>query len=169
MRLTLIMTVALLVFAACSGDEPADFDEPPAAVARSGAASVVLGLGSYCWSSGGAGICVDSFAIVTGTADLEVGRGESVTIGGALAQTQFAVEVAQIWLIEGEAERESDRGLVWSPWLGEWPGESSELEVEAVDGGLRFVAELPPGRYLVSLSLRFPQGSASYGLILAVR
>ena len=169
MRLTLTMTVALLVFAACSDGEPADFDEPPAAVARSGATSVAVGLGTYCWSSGSVGLCADSPGIVTGTVELEVGRGESVTIGGALAQTQFAVEVAQIWLIEGEAERESDRGLVWSPWLGEWPGESSELEVEAVDGGLRFVAELPPGRYLVSLSLRFPQGSASYGLILAVR
>ena len=169
MRLTLTMTVALLVFAACSDGEPADFDEPPAAVARSGATSVAVGLGTYCWSSGSVGLCADSPGIVTGTVELEVGRGESVTIGGALAQTQFAVEDARIRPVEGEPAERGDDWLMWTPTPGAWPGEWSELEIEAVDGDLRFVANLPPGRYLVSLFVRFPQGNASYGLILAVR
>ena len=55
MRLTLIITVALLVFAACSDGTIAG-DEPPVAIAPSGAASVPVGLGSYCWTSG-RGVC----------------------------------------------------------------------------------------------------------------
>lgn len=196
MRLTLIMAAALLLFAACSGDEPASpqgtlaptatadrpaatpaasatattgSDEPPATVARSGAASAAMGLGSYCWSSGGTGLCADSFGIITGPVDLEVGRGETVTIGGPLAQTEFALADARIRPVEGEPAERRDDWLGWTPASDQWSGEWSELEIEAVDGGLRFVAELPPGRYLVSLFFRFPQGDASYGLILAVR
>ncbi|MEE8337773.1 MAG: hypothetical protein V3R95_06910 [Dehalococcoidia bacterium] len=169
MRLTLTMTVALLVFAACSGGGPADFDEPPEAVARSGSTSVPMGLGSYCWRSGDVGICADSPGIVTGTVELEVGRGESVTIGGAFAQMEFAVEGARIRPVEGEAAHGGDDWLMWTPASAEWPGEWRAFEIEVVDGGLRFVAQLPAGRHLVSLALRFPQGSAGYGLILAVR
>jgi hypothetical protein len=161
--------VALLVFAACYDGGLADFDEPPAAIARSDAASVPLGLGSYCWTSGGMGLCADSPGIVTGTLDLDVDRGETVTIGGALARTEFAVVAARIRPVEGEPAERGDDFLIWTPTSGKWPGEWIELEFEAVDGGLRLVAELPVGRYLVSLALSFPQGDAGYGLILAVR
>jgi hypothetical protein len=160
--------VALVVFAACSDGTTAG-DEPPAAIARCGATSVPVGLGSYCWTSGGIGLCADSPGIVTGTVDLDVGRGETVTIGGALARTEFAVVAARIRPVEGEPAERGDDFLIWTPTSGKWPGEWIELEFEAVDGGLRLVAELPVGRYLVSLALSFPQGDAGYGLILAVR
>ncbi|HJM75397.1 MAG TPA: hypothetical protein QGI71_06000 [Dehalococcoidia bacterium] len=168
MRLTLIMIVVLLVFAVCS-DGVAGGDQPPAATARSGATSVAVGLGSYCWTSGGAGLCADSPGIVTGTEDLEVSRGEAVTIGGAFAQTEFALEDARIRPIEGEAAEEAEEWRMWTPTMATWPSEWSALELEAVDGGLRLIADLPAGRYLVSLALSFPQGDAGYGLILDIR
>ena len=169
MRLTLILTVALLAFAACSEDATTSLDQPPAATASSEAGSVALGLGPYCWKSGDVGLCADSPGIVTGTVDLAVGRGETVTIGGALAQTEFAVGDALIRPIEGEAGARGDDWRMWTPTSAAWPGEWSALELEAVDGGLRLVIELPVGRYLVSLFLSFPQGDALYGLILDIR
>jgi hypothetical protein len=155
MRLTLILTVALLAFAACSEDATTSLDQPPAATASSEAGSVALGLGSYCWKSGDVGLCADSPGIVTGTV--------------ALAQTEFAVGDALIRPIEGEAGARGDDWRMWTPTSAAWPGEWSALELEAVDGGLRLVTELPVGRYLVSLFLSFPQGDALYGLILDIR
>ncbi len=204
MRPTLIVTVALLVFGACSGGEtspppltpaqtaapeqplataapatatqtatataPAGLDEPPAAIARAGSASVAMGLGSYCWSSGSVGRCADMVGPITGRAALQVGRGETVTIGGQLTQTEFIVERARIRSVEGEPAYEGEDWLAWTPAAHDWPGEWSVLELDAVDEGLRLTAELPAGRYLVVLSLSFlPHGSAGYGLILDVQ
>ncbi len=166
MRLPTIMAVAVVVFGACFGGA---LGKPPAAIATTGSASVDMGLGSYCWTSGSRGLCSDWFGIRTGTVDLAVGRGEAVTIGGALAQTEFAVEEARIGPVEGEPADEGEDWLVWTSVSGDWPGEWSALEFHVVDEGIRLMTELPAGRYLVSLSLRFPQGSASYGLILDVR
>lgn len=199
MRPALILTAVLMVFGACSGGETspppvtpaqtatpeqplataapatatptadaARLDKPPAATARAGAASVDMGLGSYCWTSASTGLCVDAVGIITGTAVLRVGRGEAVTIGGELAQTGFAVERARIRPVEGEPAYEGEDWLAWNPGR-DWPGEWSVLGLDAGDEGLRLTAELPAGRYLVGLSLGFPQGDASYGLILDVQ
>ncbi len=148
---------------------PAGRDRPPAMIARSGAASVAMGLGSYCWTSASTGLCVDVGGIITGTAALRVGRGEAVTIGGELAQTEFAVGRARIRRVEGEPAYEGEDWLEWMPAARDWSGEWSALELDAVDEGLRLTAELPAGRYLVSLSLGFPQGDANYGLILEIQ
>ena len=197
MRPTLIVTAALLVFGACFGGEtsppllaPAQtatpegslagaavgLDEPPAAIASAGSASASMGLGSYCWRSAGAsdGLCADAVGIITGATALRVDRGEAVTIGGQFVQTDFAVESARIRPVEGEPAYEGEDWLAWTPAAQgpaaqDWPSEWSVLELDAVDEGLRFTAELPAGRYLVSLFVTFPQGSAGYGLILDVQ
>ena len=148
---------------------PAALDKPPAAIARAGSASVAMGLGSYCWESGGLGLCADAVGIITGTTALEVGRGEAVTIAGELARTEFAVESARIRPVEGEPAYEGEDSLAWTPAAQNWPGEWSALDLDAGDEGLGLTAQLPAGRYLVNLSLRFPQGDASYGLVLDVR
>jgi hypothetical protein len=168
MRLALVLTIALVAFAACSEDATTSLDQPPAATASSGAGNVALGLGSYCWKSGDLGLCADSPGIVTGTVDLAVGRGETVTFGVALAQTEFAVGDARIRPIEGEAAARGEDWRMWTPTSAAWPGEWSTLELDSVDDGLRLTAPLPAGRYLVSLGLTFPQGDALYGLILDV-
>ena len=146
----------------------ARFDKPPAAIARAGAASVAMGLGSYCWTSGSAGLCVDAAGVIPGTAALRVGRGEAVAIGGELAQTEFAVGRARIRPVEGGPAYEGKDWLTWMPAARDWPGEWSALDLSTGDGGIRFTAG-PAGRYLVDLSLSFAQGDAHYGLILAVQ
>ncbi len=148
---------------------PVGLDKPPAAIARAGSASVAMGLGSYCWTSASSGLCVDTVGIMTGTTALGVSRGETVTIGGAFAQTDFTVSRARIRPVEGEPAYEGEDWLAWSPAAGDWPGEWSALELDAGDEGFRLTAELPSGRYLVSLSLGFPQGDANYGLILEIQ
>ncbi len=149
---------------------PAGLDEPPAAIARAGSASVAMGLGSYCWTSGSVGRCVDMVGPITGTTALRVDRGEAVTIGGELAQTEFAVERARIRPVEGEPAYEGEDWQAWTPAAQDWPSEWGVLELDAVDEGLRFTAELPAGQYLVTISLSFlPHGSAGYGLILDVQ
>ncbi len=179
MRPALILTAALMVFGACSGGETsppgatptatvAYLDRPPAAIARAGAASVAMGLGSFCWASASTGLCADAIGIITGGAALRVGRDEAVTIGREFAQTDFEVELASIRPVEDEPVYEGEDWVAWSPGR-DWPGEWSALEFTKGDEGLRLTAELSAGRYLVNLSLSFPQGSASYGLVLDVQ
>lgn len=101
--------------------------------------------------------------------ELAESRGETVTIGGALAQTEFAVGEALIRPVEGESAERGDDWLMWTSASRAWPREWSALELDSVDEGIRLTAALPAGRYLVRLGPTFPQGDALYGLILDVR
>ena len=70
------------------------------------------------------------------------------------------------WAISRPAEplADGDDWLAWSP-AGD---DRVTLEIALSGDALTFDADLPPGRYVVALFLDFPQGDASYGLLLDV-
>jgi hypothetical protein len=72
--------------------------------------------GGRCWSvPGQPAVCGDVFDILTGLTPLDVGRGETVTIAGELADVRFRTAAASIWRIQGAPVREDDHWRVWEP------------------------------------------------------
>ena len=141
-------------------------DQPPALTASAGAASLALGLGTYCWTPpAGPALCADAFGIITGSAALPASSGEAVTVSGAFSVSGASVVTG--WAIPRPAEplADGDDWLAWSPF------DHDPVTLEIVQSGdeLTFDAALPPGRYVVALFLDFTQGDASYGLLLDVQ
>ncbi len=149
-----------------SGEDPGGaFERPPALTASAGAQSVAVGLGTYCWTSpGGPGLCADAIGTVTGRAALPVGAGEVVKVSGDLLAAGASGVTGWAAPRPTAALADGDDWLAWSP-AGDDP---VALEIVLSGDTLTFDADLPPGRYVVDMMLVFPQGGASYGLLLDV-
>ena len=146
-------------------DPGGSLDRPPALTASAGAQSAALRLGTNCWTSpGGPGLCADAFGIITGRVALPAGAGGVVVVSGDLSVAGASVVTG--WAISRPAEplADGDDWLAWSP-AGD---DRVTLEIALSGDALTFDADLPPGRYVVALFLDFPQGDASYGLLLDV-
>ena len=129
------------------------------------AAEVALGLGSYCWTGGAGqpGLCADTIGIITNVDPLVVTRGETVELTTSLdlaAATQLAARVQPAGGVPIAS------GTDWLAWTPSSAGEPLDVTVEAP--GATFVADLAPGRYVVTLFVAVAQGDAAYGLLLAV-
>jgi hypothetical protein len=134
---------------------------PPAltAAAASGG-SQVMGIGSYCWDN----ICIDKAGIITSAQPFVVTRAERISVATAPARRQLAEAVLTSRQATGQPASLSGGEVAWSPLAA-----SSPVQTQLAGGVVTFVADMPPGRYVLSLFLRFDRGDASYGLLLEVR
>ena len=139
------------------------------ATAESGA--VVAGTGTYCWTSPLAadgdgqavGLCVDMIGIMTGPLSLAVRAGETVALLGDLPWADFHDGAVQAWPRPAQPVATTATALAWQP-----AEEGTALTALPGPARLNFVADLPPGRYLVGAFLTFEQGDVMYGVLLDV-
>ena len=123
--------------------------EPPDSTLGFGGRVVTGDLGSYCWSSGSGGSCVDAvFPLVPDkdkTLAVEAGSGMVFDYGG-------------------EAPPDSVRAGAEPLGPGGEPADSlsSPVKVDGSGDRVTMPAELPAGDYVVDVSVTVPEGDASY-------
>lgn len=161
--------------AAGGGIEPANPASPPEGRILAASGEVDLGLGSYCWSpptgGGEVGHCADAIGIITGTEDLTVSPGETLTVTGDLAMPPMTISTARLHLATDEPIDAQPEFRAWQP---NPDAVSQSLEVDSSTTGEHTVAlpdDLEPGRYVLDLSYTAgpDRGSdAQYGVVLVV-
>jgi hypothetical protein len=123
--------------------------EPPDSTLLSGERAGTGQIGSYCWSSGSGGSCVDAvYPLVPGkekTLAVEAGSGMVFDYGG-------------------EAPPDSVHAGAEPLGPGGEPADSlsSPLEVDGSGDRVTIPAELATGDYVVDVSVTVPEGDASY-------
>ena len=129
--------------------DPPSAPEPPDSALLSEDRAVTGEIGSYCWSSGSGGGCVDAvFPLVPGK------------------EKTLAVSAGSDMVFDYGGERPPDSVRAGAEPLG--PGgkpadsRSSPLEVDGMSDRVTIPAELPAGDYVVDVSVTVPQGDASY-------
>ncbi len=153
--------------------ETGDLPRPPDLVVKLGDASITAGIGTYCWTEGGRGVCVDAVGVITPNLALVAAGQPPLTaelprpVESARATAWRADELA----CDPEAPGTAACGaLPVAEGSFAWPaarlGERRELPVEVEDGTLRATSSLESGVYVVSLSLFFEGGGdVDYGVL----
>ena len=138
---------------------------PPPVLASDGDSEVALGLGSYCWTAGSGqpGLCADTFGIITNAVPLVVTRGETVELTTSLDLPGATQLEARLQAAGGAPSGSGADWLAWEPSTT-----SASLDVRVGPPGATFVADLAPGRYVITLFVAVAQGDAAYGLLLEV-
>ena len=136
--------------------------EPPGSTLSYGGETVDGGLGSYCWTMGGAGGCADAFAVVLEEEALEAPAGATLS---------FAYEgkaLDSLGVAAYRADRESQGGPRQDDTflLPSGGGAAKHLPVRRFGTRARIVADLPAGEYVLDVFARMPQGDAFYGFRL---
>lgn len=129
--------------------DPLPAPEPPDSALLSGGRAVTGEVGSYCWSSGSGGSCVDAvFPLVP---DKE--KALAVLAGSDM-----------VFDYGGGAPPGSVRAGAEPLGADGKPADSlsSPLEVEGSGDRVTIPAELPAGDYVVDVSVAVPEGDASY-------
>jgi hypothetical protein len=170
---SLVVTALFAILVAGCNGEAADDEEtpdgtpgatsprPPEGQAAAGGERVELGLGTYCWTEGGTGLCADAIGIITRDEVLSVDRGGRVSIEGDLARADVTIARVSAWPRPSDPIDSGPYGAAWGP------GDAQEFSLPVEDDA--FAADLEPGEYLVNISVNAAQGDASYGLLLTVR
>jgi hypothetical protein len=139
---------------------------------------VTAGVGTYCWSGGGRGVCVDSVGIVTPELAL-VGVGQP-PLRAELPDGPLERATVTAWRVDREGvcafPITSALSCGGQPLRGGllWPfeslrGEGRELPVGVEGGVLTARPALESGVYVVSLALVFQGGGdATYGVLLVL-
>lgn len=160
--------------------EPANPISPPEGTLASTSGEVDLGLGSYCWSPpegvGAPAMCADAIGIITGTSDLTVEAGETLTIAdeepGTLPWPPMTIESATLWVAPDAPIASEADYRAWQPDAG-FEGDTN-LKADSSEVGSHTITlpdDLEPGRYLLSIfyTAGADRGSdATYGAILVV-
>ena len=130
--------------------------------------------GYYCWTEGGRGICGQSGGLITSSKATTV----SFDIDGVLelpGGLEATLESLEVWDLEGVTPLPMSVEGAWAAW-----GRNSVRVVSSEDIAVERRSQdseiaLPlstlvpePGRYAVSLVLRFPEGGGNYGFYLLV-
>ena len=130
--------------------------EPPASTLVSGDRAVTGEIGSYCWSSGSGGSCVDAVYPLVPS--------KKKTLAGP-AGSEMVFDYG------GNEPTDSVRAGAEPLGPGGEPANSlsSPLETAGASGGrVTIPAELPAGDYVVDVSVTVPEGDASYYFRVAV-
>jgi hypothetical protein len=145
-----------------SGPAPPGFpasDEPPATTASANGQTVETGLGTYCWTL----MCVDKIGVPTkGT--LTVSSGDTVSIAVPAAAPPLR-EAAANTFAAVDAQKLDDGSEIWP-----YPGTTGDTQEYAISGNeIDVMLDLPPGRYVLAVSMYFEAGDAVYGVLLEVQ
>lgn len=112
--------------------------------------------GTTCWRQpDGRRLCGDAPGIATPTTPLSVSPGAVIRIEGDFANVNQAS--GSIRSIGDTPVIDDPEGLVWEPGA-----------VAQSFSGLAVTVRAPPGRYALNVTLTFPEGSASYGVVLFI-
>lgn len=129
-------------------------NKPPESTLGFGARSVPGELGSYCWSSGSSGLCVDA-------AYPQVPRAEKT----------LTVPAGSVMVFEYGGERPPDQVEAGAEPLGprgKPDGRLRPLETGRSGVQVNIPADLPAGEHLVNVFVTVPEGDASYYFRVAV-
>jgi hypothetical protein len=134
-------------------------DEPPATTASANGQSVETGLGTYCWTL----MCVDKIGVPTrGT--LTVAAGDTVSV--AVPPGAPALREAAANSFAAVTPQPLDDGSEIWPYPGA-PGD--DLAHTVAGDNVEVTVDLPPGRYVLAVSMFFETGDVVYGVLLEVR
>ena len=123
--------------------------EPPGGTLGFGDRTVAGVLGSYCWSSGSSASCVDgAYPLVPGEEKILAVPADSDMVFdyGGEAPPDAVRAGAELLVPDGEPNGSSSRPLV----------------TDGSGGRVTIPAGLPAGDYVVDVSVRVPEGDASY-------
>jgi hypothetical protein len=145
-----------------TGPNPPGFpasDEPPSTTASANGQTVETGLGTYCWTL----MCVDKIGVPTKGA-LTVSSGDTVSF--AIPQGAPPLrEAAANTFPAANAQKLDDGSEIWP-----YPGTTGEPQEYAISGNeIDVMLDLPPGRYVLAVSMYFESGDAVYGVLLDVQ
>jgi hypothetical protein len=101
--------------------------------------------------------------VITPPQPLEVPAAAVVIIANPTAGANIEEAIIRAFPATGQPQS-TGGGLAWMP-----RPDAETLSATVDASGVRFMADLTPGRYVVSAFLRVPQGDVSYGVILEVR
>ena len=138
--------------------------EPPGSTLSYGGETVDGGLGSYCWTMGGAGGCADTFAVVLEEETLRAPAGATLSFayeGRALDSLSVAAYRADR---EGQGGPRQD-DMFLPPTRDD---AAKHLPVRRCGTRARIVADLPAGEYVFDVFARMPEGDAFYGFRLTL-
>lgn len=134
-----------------------DTPRPPDATLTAGNATQVGGLGTYCWTEfdaagGGAGLCADfaGLPVPEGALEVEGGRQVTLSVEGISALAGVSAQAFDF------AGAEQQHGGLWLFYPHE---DAVELPVGLGWREIAITADLPPGEYIISVFLRFPDGT----------
>lgn len=131
---------------------------PPAAHAVTSASSVRMARGTSCWRQpDGRRLCSDTprGGVATSTTPLVVPVGTAIRVDGDFAGLAQAA---------GSVRAIGDTPLLDDPDGQVWEAGATAQSFD----GLQLTVSAPAGRYVLSVTLSFPEGSATYGVVLQV-
>jgi hypothetical protein len=160
--------ILALISVACSDDDEGEEEPgtpPPATVRVSDGKTVEAGTGSSCWGEpASTGLCIDKIGIITNAEIATIDAGAALRLSNGLEGADIDSVTVSVFSAEGDPSQLDDSEIAW-PFPAN-PG--AELQAEVTDDGVSFIADLEPGRWLISVFLKVPQGDVMYGLFVEV-
>jgi len=125
---------------------------PPLAVLTAGAGTQEAKLGTYCWQDDEQGLCADYAGLPVPETPLVVEQGERITINvpGINQLVNVLVEVYDY----ADTDLDGDTPMIFYP-----PPQTVSVPYEDDGDSVTVTAELPAGRYVISLFVGFPSES----------
>ncbi len=135
----------------------------PDLTVSAGGESVTAGVGTYCWSGQGRGLCVDKVGVPTPPKALVATVGTSLTARLSKGTPREVSAHASPLAADATPTSEGRDDVFW-----ESLGEGEELPLETLGRELSLTTtNLAPGRYVVAISVFFERGGdAQYGVLL---
>ena len=140
--------------------------EPPGTTLSYGGETVEGGLGTYCWTAGGAGACADAVGILLEGGALKAPAGATLSFAYKGRELDSLGVGAYRAGREGEGGGREDDVFV-PPYRGD--GGAKSLNVRRSGTRASIAADLPAGEYVLDAFATMPEGDASYGFRLTVR
>lgn len=136
---------------------------PPQARLVTSGGQQVAGIGSYCWSDAGAGVCSDKGGLPIPRVAALARADESLVVHLAFQPTEVSLSAWR--LADGQLGDEiSPDGLsLWQP-----QGRELLARDLAPSPKLEVAPDLPPGRYVVMVSAVGAKGDVAYGFLLEI-
>ncbi len=146
-------------------DQPAGHDEvkPPPATLTVDGSSQISGIGTYCWSGEGVGICADMIGIPTSRHPLEAHNLALLQFDLPLDEQPHEVHLTVTLVNEDDTLPDSPGDYLWWPY-----GEGASYSLPNVPEPL-IELSLQPGMNVLNLFVAWPgYGDVSYGFLLDV-
>lgn len=136
---------------------------PPQARLVTSAGEQAAGIGSYCWSENGAGVCVDKVGLVIPKAAVVARVGERVAVHMGFQPSEAALSAWPLTSGQSLGDDREDGYALWQP-----QGPETLSQDLAPRPTLDFAADLPPGRYVLMVAALGAEGDVAYGFLVEV-